>query len=43
MEGEASAAHRLFLRCLCRAGFFPSIKDTLNHIITVDWFYIDGL
>ncbi len=26
-----------------RASFFPSIKSTLNHIITVDWFYIDGL
>jgi uncharacterized damage-inducible protein DinB len=26
-----------------RIGFFPSIKATLNHILTVDWFYIDGL
>lgn len=26
-----------------RTGFFPSIKETLNHIITVDWFYVDGL
>ncbi|MGO8140974.1 hypothetical protein AB9F34_33540, partial [Rhizobium leguminosarum] len=26
-----------------RTSFFPSIKETLNHIITVDWFYIDGL
>ena len=22
-----------------RAGFFPSIKATLNHILTVDWYY----
>lgn len=26
-----------------RTGFFPSIKATLNHILTVDWFYIDAL
>ncbi len=26
-----------------RSGFFPSIKLTLNHILTVDWFYIDAL
>jgi uncharacterized damage-inducible protein DinB/8-oxo-dGTP pyrophosphatase MutT (NUDIX family) len=26
-----------------RSGFFPSIKATLNHILTVDWFYIDAL
>ncbi len=26
-----------------RTGFFPSIKKTLNHIITVDWFYVDAL
>jgi uncharacterized damage-inducible protein DinB len=25
-----------------RTGFFPSIKSTLNHILTVDWFYIDA-
>jgi hypothetical protein len=24
-------------------GFFPSIKATLNHILIVDWFYVDGL
>jgi len=24
-------------------GYFPSIKKTLNHIITVDWFYVDAL
>jgi uncharacterized damage-inducible protein DinB len=26
-----------------RAGFFPSLKDTLNHILTVDWLYVDAL
>ena len=26
-----------------RTGFFPSIKATLNHILIVDWFYVDGL
>ncbi|KZL18753.1 DinB family protein [Pseudovibrio axinellae] len=26
-----------------RAGFFPSILLTLNHLITVDWFYISAL
>jgi len=26
-----------------RSGFFPSIQLTLNHILTVDWFYLDAL
>lgn len=26
-----------------RTNFFPTIKATLNHILTVDWFYIDAL
>jgi len=26
-----------------RTGFFPSIQMTLNHILTVDWFYLDAL
>ena len=26
-----------------RTSFFPSLKATLNHILTVDWFYVDGL
>ena len=26
-----------------RVSFFPSIKATLNHIVTVDWYYIDAL
>ncbi len=26
-----------------RTSFFPSIKMTLNHNLTVDWFYVDAL
>jgi uncharacterized damage-inducible protein DinB len=26
-----------------RTGFFPSLKATLNHILVIDWFYVDGL
>lgn len=26
-----------------RVGFFPSLKGTLNHNVTVDWFYVDAL
>jgi len=26
-----------------RTSFFPSIKATANHILTVDWYYIDAL
>jgi uncharacterized damage-inducible protein DinB len=26
-----------------RSGFFPSIIHTLNHILTVDWFYVSAL
>lgn len=26
-----------------RTGFFPSIHATLNHIVTVDWLYVDAL
>ena len=46
------ANHRLLRACAQlsledfvarRTGFFPSIKATLNHILTVDWFYIDAL
>ncbi|RJG19211.1 DinB family protein [Massilia cavernae] len=44
--------HRLLKACArltqaefeaARTSFFPSIKATLNHILTVDWFYIDAL
>ncbi|MBB3524594.1 DinB family protein [Rhizobium redzepovicii] len=49
---NALANHRLLQACTAlkpgefeapRTSFFPSIKETLNHIITVDWFYVDGL
>ena len=26
-----------------RVSFFPSLRDTLNHILTCDWFYVDAL
>lgn len=26
-----------------RSGFFPSLIATLNHILIIDWFYVDGL
>jgi uncharacterized damage-inducible protein DinB len=26
-----------------RVSFFPSIQKTLNHVLIVDWFYLDGL
>lgn len=26
-----------------RTSFFPSIKATLNHIVTVDWYYVDAI
>lgn len=46
------ANHRLLKACArlspaefeaLRTSFFPTIKATLNHILTVDWFYIDAL
>ncbi|PWB31828.1 damage-inducible protein DinB [Pseudomonas sp. SDI] len=46
------ANHRLYKACLQlsqdefvapRCSFFPSIKATLNHILTVDWFYLHAL
>ncbi len=49
---NAWANHRLLGAC-CRlshdefvaprTGFFPSLRATLNHIVTVDWYYIDAL
>ena len=49
---NAWANHRLLNAC-CRlsqvdfeakrTSFFPSIKATLNHIVTVDWYYVDAL
>jgi uncharacterized damage-inducible protein DinB len=26
-----------------RTSFFPSLPETLNHILTVDWYYVDAL
>src|SRR6266702_4413133 len=49
---NAWANHRLLKACALlsqadfvthRTSFFPSIMATLNHNLTVDWFYIDAL
>lgn len=49
---NAWANHRLLNACAQlsqadfvapRTSFFPSIKSTLNHIVTVDWYYVDAL
>lgn len=49
---NAWANHRLLKACAAlsqddfvatRTSFFPSIKATLNHTLTVDWFYVDAL
>jgi uncharacterized damage-inducible protein DinB len=49
---NAWANHRLLRACgelsnaefgARRTSFFPSIKATLNHILTVDWFYLEIL
>ncbi|MEP0925665.1 hypothetical protein NC974_00455 [Leptolyngbya sp. SLC-A1] len=49
---NAWANHRLLKACCdlsqadfvaTRTSFFPSIKATLNHLLTVDWYYIDAL
>jgi uncharacterized damage-inducible protein DinB len=46
------ANHRLLTACARlgpgelaapRTSFFPSIKATLNHILVIDWFYVDAL
>ena len=47
------AAYCMTLRACCelspdefrtaRTSFFPSIKATLNHILTVDWYYLEML
>ncbi|AKJ32236.1 DinB family protein [Caldimonas brevitalea] len=46
------ANHRLLQACAKlgphgfaarRTSFFPSVKATLNHILTVDWYYIDAI
>ncbi len=49
---HAWAGHRLLTACMGlsqsdfvapRTSFFPSIKSTLNHNLTVDWYYVDAL
>jgi uncharacterized damage-inducible protein DinB len=51
-HNNAWSNHRLLKAC-CeltpeefvapRTSFFPSIKATLNHILTVDWYYVEVL
>jgi uncharacterized damage-inducible protein DinB len=49
---NAWANHRLLSACARldpvaleapRTGFFPSLIATLNHILIIDWFYVDAL
>jgi uncharacterized damage-inducible protein DinB len=49
---NAWANHRLLSACgkltqaefeAPRTSFFPSIQATLNHILIIDWFYVDAL
>lgn len=49
---NAWANHRLHRACEAltaeeftapRTGFFPSLKATFNHILTVDWYYLEML
>ena len=49
---NAWANHRLLTACAAlddaafrapRTGFFPSLAATLNHVLVVDWFYVDAL
>lgn len=49
---NAWANHRLLKACAKlsqeefearRTSFFPSIKATLNHILIIDWFYVDAM
>lgn len=51
-RNNAWANHRLLAACAGlnqmdfeaeRIGFFPSLHATLNHILVVDWFYVDAL
>lgn len=51
-RNNAWANHRLLGACAQlapeeltapRTGFFPSLRRTLNHILVVDWFYVDAL
>ncbi len=49
---NAWANHRLLTACATltpeefaarRTSFFPSLAATLNHILVIDWFYVDAL
>ena len=49
---NAWANHRVLAACrelsnddfgAPRVSFFPSLRATLNHIVTVDWYYLDAL
>lgn len=51
-QNNRLANHRLLTACLelqpgefaaGRVSFFPTLKMTLNHILTIDWFYVDAL
>jgi uncharacterized damage-inducible protein DinB len=51
-RNNAWSNHRLLAACArlsqsdfeaTRTSFFPSIKATLNHILIIDWFYVDAL
>lgn len=51
-ENNAWSNHRLLTACARmspeeyaarRTSFFPSLPATLNHILIVDWYYLDGL
>jgi len=51
-RNNAWANHRLHAVCgllddvelkAGRSGFFSSIHRTLNHILVVDWYYLDAL
>ena len=51
-RNNAWANHRLLGACArlshaelhaTRTSFFPTILKTLNHIVTVDWYYVDAL
>jgi uncharacterized damage-inducible protein DinB len=51
-HNNAWSNHRLLTACAKlgdaafqaeRVSFFPSLMETLNHNLTVDWFYVDAL
>ena len=49
---NAWANHRLLAACMqlpqdeftaARTSFFPSLEAALNHLVTVDWYYVDAV